>query len=115
MDVVLLRETFLSDGVRFSVTNYTTYRTDRPKVGSEAHSGRTGIVVKRGIPTCSVQCPALSTVEATAASIRMDGVDIVLCSLYNRPSLPIDNKNMEALQSLGPTIILADCGFYGYN
>lgn len=107
VDVVLLNETHLRDGAKFGMPNYVTYRVDRPKDDVADGGGGTAILVKRGIPSYSIACPALRTVEATAAAARVDGRVIVFCAVYNRPNRPIDTRDIDALLSLGPTVILA--------
>ena len=59
--VAMISETFLNPGSKFSITNFTTYRNDRPTLG-----GGTAIVVKRGIEHFEAVLPTLNSIEATS-------------------------------------------------
>lgn len=88
LDIMMITETFLKPGIKFSIPNYRVYRLDR----ETGPKGGVAIVIKASIKHKIMKSMNLKVIEALGIIVETQYGTVTLISAYH----PGSNKNMRA-------------------
>lgn len=104
INMVFLSETYLSEKHRFSIPGFTIYRKHAHKV--RRWHGGVALLIKQNLQQHEVVVPALSTIQAVAASVTVSNKPIVFISVYC-PNQTLSMNDIDTLASISQTFFLA--------
>lgn len=105
IDVLLLNETHLNSKKKFSLPNFSTYRTDRRNSGS-TNCGGTAVLIRRNIAHSRTSTPTTS-LENTSILTHFNGKDLRLTAIYKSPSSILNTADLDNLLDSDANTILA--------
>ena len=103
LDIIALNETRLAPRINFSIPSYTSHRKDR-----DTRGGGCCLLVKQGIDADDIDLSAFPGAEAVAVAIQStDRLEpLIIASIYNPPSSPIDIQLLEHLAGLSSRVLI---------
>jgi len=96
IDIALICETRLPTWFEWRNPGYRTYSTRGPNL---IHGG-TAVLVKSNIQHAHVKIPMMSSLQATAIIVELNGLETVIGALYQSPSKPLVKEDYDKLIGL---------------
>lgn len=107
VDIALVQETHLRQGLVFNLPNYQGYRSDRLTQGPA--SGGTAIFVHRRLAHRHVPMNLPPGLELTTVAVQYGGAELSISSVYNQPGKSLQPAHLDALLSPDkPALVIGD-------
>jgi hypothetical protein len=109
IDVVLLNETWLQPHIKFSISGFECYRTDRISSTTSSPHGGVAILINKSIKHQIINLRKTIAIEKIFIEIPTDGNKIKIGSIYCPPSIQaaVFKKDLYSLLCCQGPIILA--------
>lgn len=100
---ILLQRTRISPLTTLKISNYITYRQDRPIKPKSPSSGGTAILIRKNIVHKSENVS--TSMDSTSISIQFKNEQVRISSLYKSPNVPISTIDLDTLTNHGGLFI----------
>lgn len=117
IDVLLVAETHLREGITFSLRNYFCYRVDRTVHVGGRPAGGTACFVHRRVAHRPVEI-ATRALELTCVHAYFSGMEVRLVAAYNKPTQPIPAQDLDSVfDTTLPVVLMGDlnCKHLAWN
>lgn len=103
VDIIALCETRLADRSRINIPGFTCYRADKRGNGSGQ-----GVAILVRVDIAHFITPALATqnLEAIGVSLNLPNGEVMVCSVYQSPNLPLLTSDLDLLVATGNRLLI---------